>query len=102
TGALGSSTSTTRTATPSGLHRRAGPVRRDDPARVNNTEQDPQVRTALVDRLIPFLARRPDQDFNVFRVMHHGTHEKQLSNLFAWLLDQRGSHKLGSRFLRVF
>ncbi|SMY13253.1 PD-(D/E)XK nuclease family protein [Brevibacterium jeotgali] len=43
-----------------------------------------------------------EHDFNVFDVMHHGTHEKQLSNVFAWLLDVGGTHGLGDRFLRSF
>ncbi|MEI2641428.1 MAG: PD-(D/E)XK nuclease family protein [Candidatus Nanopelagicales bacterium] len=40
--------------------------------------------------------------FNVFDVMHHGTHEKQLSNVFGWLLDTQGTHHLEDRFLRIF
>ena len=40
--------------------------------------------------------------FNVFEVMHHGTHEKQLSNVFAWLLDPIGSHELGDVVQRIF
>lgn len=40
--------------------------------------------------------------FNVFRVMRHGTHEKQLSNVFAWLLSSDGTHELGSSFQRLF
>ncbi|WP_181954138.1 PD-(D/E)XK nuclease family protein [Kocuria coralli] len=38
----------------------------------------------------------------MFDVMHHGTHEKQLSNVFGWLLDIGGSHDLHDRFLRIF
>lgn len=34
--------------------------------------------------------------------MHHGTHEKQLSNVFGWLLDTQASHGLGNAFLRIF
>lgn len=34
--------------------------------------------------------------------MHHGTHEKQLSNVFAWLLDPDGTHKLGDVGQRLF
>jgi len=34
--------------------------------------------------------------------MHHGTHEKQLSNVFAWLLSADGTHELGGVFQRLF
>src|SRR5262245_58456376 len=34
--------------------------------------------------------------------MHHGTHEKQLSNVFAWLLDADETHRCGDAFLRIF
>jgi len=34
--------------------------------------------------------------------MHHGTHEKQLSNVFAWLLDAEGTHELGNTFQQIF
>jgi hypothetical protein len=40
--------------------------------------------------------------FNVFDVMHHGTHEKQISNVFRWLLETEGNHHLGDMFLRIF
>ena len=33
--------------------------------------------------------------------MRHGTHEKQLSNIFAWLLDASGSHGLGDAFQTI-
>lgn len=56
----------------------------------------------LVTGLLPILGRSLDNGFNVFDVMHHGTHEKQISNVFAWLLDAGGTHKLGDRFLRIF
>ncbi len=56
----------------------------------------------LVTSLVPILADRSEAEFNVFDVMHHGTHEKQLSNVFAWLLDTDGSHKLGDAFQRIF
>jgi hypothetical protein len=42
------------------------------------------------------------EQFNVFRVMHHGTHERQLSNVFAWLLREDGTHELGDTFQRLF
>lgn len=48
------------------------------------------------------LTNRPQRRFNVFDVMHHGTHEKQLSNVFAWLLKADGTHGLGSAFQRIF
>lgn len=34
--------------------------------------------------------------------MHHGTHEKQISNVFAWLLSVDGTHGLGDAFQRIF
>lgn len=40
----------------------------------------------MVTDLVPSRSRSLAVQFNVFRVMHHGTHEKQLSNVFAWLL----------------
>ncbi len=56
----------------------------------------------LTTRLVPILCASPEVDFNIFDVLHHGTHEKQLSNLFAWLLDAHGSHNLGARFVQIF
>lgn len=56
----------------------------------------------LVTALVPSLSRSLAEQFNVFRVMHHGTHEKQLSNVFAWLLDRGGTHELGDAFQRIF
>lgn len=56
----------------------------------------------LVTALLPVLGRRPRAEFNVFDVMRHGTHEKQVSNVFAWLLDVEGTHRLGDGFLRAF
>src|SRR3954453_22814144 len=56
----------------------------------------------MVTDLVPSLSRSLAEQFNVFRVMHHGTHEKQLSNVFAWLLRPDGTHDLGDRFQRVF
>ncbi|MGN7211893.1 PD-(D/E)XK nuclease family protein [Brachybacterium paraconglomeratum] len=58
----------------------------------------PEVVTALV----PSLSRSLAEQFNVFRVMHHGTHEKQLSNVFAWLLNTGGTHELGETPQRLF
>lgn len=52
--------------------------------------------------LVPSLSRSLAEPFNVFRVMHHGTHEKQLSNVFAWLLSVDGTHQLGDAFQRLF
>ena len=52
--------------------------------------------------LLPTLGRSTDSHFNVFDVMHHGTHEKQLSNVFGWLLDTQGTHHLDDRFVRIF
>ena len=56
----------------------------------------------LVVALLPSLSRSPAEEFNVFRVMHHGTHEKQISNVFAWLLDECGTHGLGGAFQKIF
>ena len=56
----------------------------------------------VVARLLPSLAARVEPEFNVFEVLHHGTHEKQISNLFAWLLKRDGTHKLGDAFVRIF
>src|SRR5690606_22300515 len=56
----------------------------------------------LVTALVPSLSRSLAEQFNVFRVMHHGTHEKQLSNVFAWLLNPEGTHELGGAFQQLF
>lgn len=48
------------------------------------------------------LGRSLELGFNVFDVMHHGLHEKQISNVFRWLLDSEQTHRLGNRFLRIF
>lgn len=57
----------------------------------------------VLNRVLPTLVTPlSSKGFNVFDVMHHGTHEKQLSNVFAWLLSVEGSHQLGDRFLRCF
>ncbi|QWS35134.1 PD-(D/E)XK nuclease family protein [Curtobacterium sp. L6-1] len=47
------------------------------------------------------MSRSLAEQFNVFRVMHHGTHEKQLSNVFAWLLRVDATHHLGDLFQRI-
>lgn len=57
---------------------------------------------AMVTALVPSLSRSLAEKFSVFRVMHHGTHEKQLSNVFAWLLRPDGTHGLGGTFQRIF
>jgi hypothetical protein len=56
----------------------------------------------LVTRLLPVLAKKPQEVFNVFDVMRYGGHEKQLSDVFGWLLDTDGTYKLGDAFLRIF
>lgn len=56
----------------------------------------------MVTALVPSLSRSLAERFNVFRVMHHGTHEKQLSNVFAWLLRGDATHGLGDAFQRIF
>ncbi len=48
------------------------------------------------------LAKKPQEEFNVFDVMRYGGHERQLSDVFAWLLDADGTHKLSDVFLRIF
>ncbi|WP_431814071.1 PD-(D/E)XK nuclease family protein [Kocuria sp. cx-455] len=58
--------------------------------------------SGFVTALVPMLSRSLAEDFNVFRVMHHGTHEKQLSNVFAWLLAADATHALGDAFQRIF
>lgn len=60
------------------------------------------MRTDLVTDLLPVLGRSVETGFNVFDVMHHGVHEKQISNVFRWLLDSAGSHKLRERFVTIF
>lgn len=57
---------------------------------------------SMVTRLVPMLSRSLAEQFNVLRVMRHGTHEKQLSNVFAWLLDPAGTHHLGGAFQSIF
>ncbi len=56
----------------------------------------------LITELLPVLGRSPELGFNVFDVMHHGVHEKQISNVFRWLLDPDGTHNFGDRFARIF
>jgi len=58
--------------------------------------------TDLATALLPVLQRSLEARFNVFDVMHHGTHEKQISNVFRWLLETEGNHHLGDTFLRIF
>ena len=62
----------------------------------------PAIAPELVTALVPSLSRSLAEQFNVFRVMRHGTHEKQLSNVFAWLLDAQGTHELGDVPQRLF
>lgn len=57
---------------------------------------------AMVIALVPSLSRSLAEQFNLFRVMHHGTHEKQLSNVFGWLLSADGTHHLGDTFQALF
>ncbi|MDN4489256.1 PD-(D/E)XK nuclease family protein [Demequina sp. SYSU T00068] len=60
------------------------------------------MRPDLVSYLLPVLGRSTDVGFNVFDVMHHGQHEKQISNVFRWLLDADGTHSLGGSVVRIF
>ncbi len=55
----------------------------------------------MVRSLVPMLSKSLGEHFNVFRVMRHGTHEKQLSNVFAWLLDPHATHELGGCFQEI-
>lgn len=56
----------------------------------------------FVTALVPALASSRAPRFNVFDVMHHGQHEKQISNVFGWLLRPNASHGLGDRFVTIF
>lgn len=56
----------------------------------------------FVTTLLPSLSKSLSENFNIFRVMHHGTHEKQISNIFAWLLTVDGTHGLGDKFQQAF
>lgn len=58
--------------------------------------------SSFVTALLPSLSRSLAEQFNVFRVMHHGTHEKQLSNVFAWLFTIDATHELGDAAQRIF
>jgi len=69
------------------------------------TRRKPQPDSSLerlITALVPLLSTSLAERFNVFRVMHHGTHEKQISNVFAWLLRVDGTHGLGDAFQRIF
>ncbi|GAA2535974.1 hypothetical protein GCM10009860_15520 [Microbacterium mitrae] len=46
----------------------------------------------LLTQLLPVLGKSEAVGFNVFDVMHHGTHEKQLSNIFRWIFEIGGTH----------
>ncbi|GAA1322981.1 hypothetical protein GCM10009592_04820 [Brachybacterium rhamnosum] len=61
----------------------------------------PAAVSDIVRMLLPSMSRSLAEQFNVFRVMHHGTHEKQLSNVFAWLLEPDASHELGDTFQKI-
>lgn len=56
----------------------------------------------LLTGLVPMVSRSKTSAFSILEVMHHGTHEKQLSNIWAWMLNSEGSHKLGDGVQRVF
>lgn len=62
---------------------------------------DEAALTQMVTSLVPTMSRSLAEQFNVFRVMHHGIHEKQLSNVFAWLLRADATHHLGDAFQRI-
>lgn len=63
---------------------------------------DDVVSDDFVTGFLPVLGRSLELGFNIFDVMHHGLHEKQISNVFKWLLDPEQTHNLGDRFLRIF
>lgn len=58
-------------------------------------------RNDVLMNLVPSLSKRLLQTFDIFHVMHHGTHEKQISNVFAWLLSSEANHGLGMMFQNV-
>lgn len=62
----------------------------------------PTNMSEFVTALLPALSRSLAEQFSIFRVMHHGTHEKQFSNVFAWLLAADATHGLGDVFQRIF
>ena len=64
--------------------------------------QFPPDMNSFVTALLPSLSRSLEEEFNVFRVMHHGTDEKQVSNVFSWLLDPDATHDLGDSVQRIF
>lgn len=62
----------------------------------------PNEVSSFVTALLPTLSRSLEEEFNLFRVMHHGTHEKQVSNVFSWLLSPGATHDLGDAVQRIF
>ncbi len=56
----------------------------------------------LLKVILSGLGRSRKLGFNVFDVMRHGTHEKQISDIFAWLINPEGTHNLGNRFTKIF
>ncbi len=60
------------------------------------------VSNDLIARLLPVLGRSLDVGFNVFDVMHHGSHEKQLSNVFRWIFEIGGTHNFEALGQQLF
>lgn len=60
------------------------------------------VSNDLIVRLLPVLGRSLDNGFNVFDVMHHGSHEKQLSNVFSWIFDVGETHNFEALGQQLF
>lgn len=60
------------------------------------------VSNDLIARLLPVLGRSLDTGFNVFDVMHHGSHEKQLSNVFRWIFEIGGTHNFEALGQQLF
>lgn len=56
----------------------------------------------LITQMLPVLGRSLDIGFNVFDVMHHGTHEKQLSNVFRWFFEIGGTHNFNALGQQLF
>lgn len=56
----------------------------------------------LIVRLLPVLGRSLETGFNVFDVMHHGSHEKQLSNVFRWIFEIGETHNFEALGQQLF
>lgn len=61
-----------------------------------------EVQDRMVGRLLPVLSAPQVEEFSLFDVLRYGGHEKQISDVFAWLLDKDRSHNLGNSFVEIF